>query len=280
VRACNDSIDVKELRQAAPGIVKPGPDRGGRIPDFAADSPEFAMSIRIVLVGTTHPGNIGAVARAMKNMGLADLALVNPRYFPDKEATARASGAEDLLDNAVVFDTLAEAITDCVFVAGASARSRAINWPCLDARDCAARLLEKSANGPVAAVFGPEKSGLSNSDLDHCDALLTIPTNPDFSSLNLAMAVQVVTYELRAAQAEKAPGYEADAPLATSREMENFYEHLERVLTDVQFLDPDNPRHLMRRLRRLFIRARPDQNEVNILRGILAAVEREREKDT
>ncbi len=237
------------------------------------------MSIRIVLVGTTHPGNIGAVARAMKNMGVTDLALVNPRYFPDEEATARASGAEDLLENATVVDTLAEAITDCVYVAGASARSRAINWPCLDARDCAARLLDESANGPVAAVFGPEKSGLSNSDLDHCDTLLTIPTNPEFSSLNLAMAVQVVTYELRLAQAVKAPEYEADAPLATSREMENFYEHLQRVLTDVQFLDPDNPRHLMRRLRRLFIRARPDQNEVNILRGILAAVEKEREKD-
>jgi tRNA/rRNA methyltransferase/tRNA (cytidine32/uridine32-2'-O)-methyltransferase len=237
------------------------------------------MSIRIVLVGTTHPGNIGAVARAMKNMGLTELALVSPRYFPDKEATARASGAEDLLENAMVVDTLAEAIEDCVYVAGASARSRAINWPCLDARDCAARLLEESARAPVAAVFGPEKSGLSNSDLDHCDTLLTIPTNPDFSSLNLAMAVQVVSYELRAAQAVTSPEYEADAPLATSREMENFYEHLERVLTDVQFLDPDNPRHLMRRLRRLFIRARPDQNEVNILRGILAAVERDREKD-
>jgi TrmH family RNA methyltransferase len=178
------------------------------------------MSIRIVLVGT-HPGNIGAVARAMKNMGVTDLALVNPLYFPDKEATARASGAEDLLEEATVVDTLAEAIADCVYVAGASARSRAINWPCLDARDCAARLLEESAKGPVAAVFGPEKSGLSNSDLDHCDTLLTIPTNPDFSSLNLAMAVQVVTYELRAARAEKAPEYEADAPLATSREMEN-----------------------------------------------------------
>ena len=236
------------------------------------------MSTRIVLVGTTHPGNIGAVARAMKNMGLADLALVNPRYFPDKEATARASGAEDLLENATVVDTLAAAVADCVYVAGASARSRAINWPCLDARDCAARLLEESRQGPVAAVFGPEKSGLSNSDLDHCDTLLTIPTSPDFSSLNLAMAVQVVTYELRLAQAVRLPEYEADAPVATSREMENFYEHLERVLTALQFLDPDNPRHLMRRLRRLFIRARPDQNEVNILRGILAATERAREE--
>jgi TrmH family RNA methyltransferase len=238
------------------------------------------MSIRIVLVGTTHPGNIGAVARAMKNMGVDDLALVNPRYFPDKEATARASGAEDLLDNATVTENLRDAISDCVYVAGASARARAINWPCLEPRACAAKLLEESARGPVAAVFGPEKSGLSNEDLDHCDTLLTIPSNPDFSSLNLAMAVQVLTYELRAAQSAPTDAYTADAPLATSAEFEHFYEHLERVLTDLRFLDPDNPRHLMRRLRRLFIRARPDQNEVNILRGILTAVERGRGDDS
>ena len=232
------------------------------------------MSIRIVLVDTTHPGNIGAVARAMKNMGITDLALVNPRYFPDKEATARASGADDLLRRATVTETLEDAISDCVYVLGASARSRAISWPCLEPRDGAARLLAESAHGPVAAVFGTEKSGLSNEDLDHCDALLTIPANPEFSSLNLAMAVQVLTYELRAAKSVKTPEYEHDAPLATSRELELFYEHLERVLTDISFLDPDNPRHLMRRLRRLFIRARPDQNEVNILRGILTAVDR------
>ena len=232
------------------------------------------MSIRIVLVETTHPGNIGAVARAMKNMGVTDLALVNPRYFPDKEATARASGAEDLLDNATVTESLTDAIADCVYVAGASARARAISWPCLEPRDCASKLIAESGRGPVAAVFGPEKSGLSNEDLDHCDALLTIPTNPEFSSLNLAMAVQVLTYELRAAISAKPVEYEADAPLATSRELELFYEHLETVLTNLQFLDPDNPRHLMRRLRRLYIRARPDQNEVNILRGILTAVER------
>ncbi len=234
------------------------------------------MSIRIVLVGTTHPGNIGAVARAMKNMGLSDLALVEPRYFPHDEATARASGADDVLEAASVHDTLAEAVADCVYVTGASARSRAINWPCLDAKDAAERIIQESAAGTVAAVFGPEKTGLSNEDLDHCDTLLTIPTNPEFSSLNLAMAVQVITYEIRAAQAEKHPEYESDAPPATSAEMEHFYEHLERVLTDVEFLDPDNPRHLMRRLRRLFIRARPDKNEVNILRGILAAIERDR----
>ncbi len=234
------------------------------------------MSIRIVLVGTTHPGNIGAVARAMKNMGLNDLALVEPRYFPHDEATARASGADDLLEHASVHDTLADAVADCVYVIGTSARSRAINWPCLDARDAAARIIDESAKGTVAVVFGPEKTGLLNEDMDVCAALLTIPTDPDFSSLNLAMAVQVVTYELRAAQAEKVPEFESDMPPATSAEMEHFYEHLERVLTDVRFLDPENPRHLMRRLRRLFIRANPDKNEVNILRGILAAVERER----
>ena len=233
------------------------------------------MSIRIVLVGTTHPGNIGACARAMKNMGISDLALVDPRHFPHDDATARASGAQDILDNAQVVSTLKEAISDCVYVAGASARARAISWPMLEPRECAAKLVEESASGTVAAVFGPEKSGLSNEDLDHCDVLLTIPTDPGFSSLNLAMAVQVISYELRlAGRDDDTPEFEPDAPLATSEELEYFYEHLERVLTDIRFLDPDNPRTLMRRLRRLFIRARPDKNEVGILRGILTAVDR------
>ena len=234
------------------------------------------MAIRIVLVGTTHPGNIGAVARAVKNMGLADLALVRPRYFPHDVATARASGADDVLQSAAVHDSLADAIADCVYTIGASARPRTINWPTLDARDAAARIVAESGQGNVAVVFGPEKTGLENADLDLCDALLSIPANPDFSSLNLAMAVQVVTYEIRAAGTLKQPQYVADAPLATSDELEHFYAHLERVLTDVGFLDPDNPRHLMRRLRRLYIRARPDQNEVNILRGFLSAIERDR----
>lgn len=238
------------------------------------------MSIRIVLVGTTHPGNIGAVARAMKNMGLRELVLVNPRYFPHDEATSRASGAQDILQNARRVDTLEEAIADCVFVAAASARSRTIGWPCLDVRDAAARLLQENAAGDVAAVFGPEKTGLSNTDLDRCHALLTIPSDPDFSSLNLAMAVQVLTYEIRAWQSETKAEYEPDAPLATSDDMEHFYVHLEQVLTKTGFLDPENPRHLMRRLRRLFIRARPDQNEVNILRGIMTAVERSQETES
>lgn len=233
------------------------------------------MSIRIVLVGTTHPGNIGACARAMKNMGLSDLALVEPMKFPHKDATARASGAVDILENATVVDSLDEAIKDCVFTAGASARSRTINWPCMEPRECATKLLDKSQAGPVAAVFGPEKYGLTNAQLDLCDTLLTIPTNPDFSSLNLGMAVQILTYELRAAGVDRnLPNYEADAALATSADMEHFYAHLEDVLTELRFLDPGNPRHLMRRLRRLFIRANPDQNEVNILRGILTAVDK------
>lgn len=217
----------------------------------------------------------------MKNMGVSDLALVGPRHFPHAKATARASGAVDVLENASVAESLEDAIKDCVFVVGASARSRALNWPCLEPRDCATRLLDKSREGPVAAVFGPEKYGLTNADLDLCDALLTIPTNPEFSSLNLAMAVQVLTYELRAAGiAEKPPYYEPDAPVATSEELQYFYTHLERVLTDIGFLDPKNPRHLMRRLRRLFIRAEPDKNEVNILRGILAAIEKDRQADS
>ncbi len=229
------------------------------------------MDVRIILVGTTHPGNIGACARAMKNMGVTDLALVQPRHFPHEEATARASGATDVLDNARVVATLDEALTDCIYVAGASARSRTIGWPTMLPRECAAELLRQAQTGTVAVVFGPEKSGLTNEDLDRCHTLLTIPTNPDFSSLNLAMAVQVLTYELRVATlAGPPPAFEPEAPLASGEDLERFYAHLEQVLRRSGFLDPQNPRHLMRRL---FVRAAPDRNELNILRGILAAVD-------
>lgn len=238
------------------------------------------MSIRIVLVGTTHPGNIGAVARAMKNMGLDELALVKPKHFPHKDATARASGAVGVLKNALVVTSLREALTDCVYVAGASARPRTIEWPSMGPRECAQRLQLESEVGSVAAVFGPEKSGLHNDDLDLCHTLLTIPTDPDFSSLNLAMAVQVLCYELRVAgTVDAGPVVESEASPATAAEMEHFYTHLEQVMTDINFLDTDNPRYLMRRLRRLFNRARPDKNEVNILRGLLTAVDRTRKPD-
>lgn len=237
------------------------------------------MSVRIVLVGTTHPGNIGAVARAMKNMGQHELALVAPRYFPHDEATVRASGAEDILENAIVVDTLEEALKDCSYVAGASARSRTIGWPSMAPRECAERLRTESVNGTVAAVFGPEKSGLTNEHLDLCHTLLTIPTDPGFSSLNLAMAVQVLTYELRVSSIENNdPSPTSDVPLATGEELEYFYTHLEQVLIASRFLDPDNPRMLMRRLRKLFIRAEPDRDEINILRGILASLDPERGK--
>jgi len=241
--------------------------------------PELFVNVRIILVGTTHPGNIGAAARAMKNMGLSDLKLVDPRHFPHEDATARASGAEDILDTAEVCGTLDEALADCVYVAGASARSRTIGWPSMAPRQCALRLYEESQHGTAAVVFGPEKSGLTNEHLDRCHTLLTIPTEPSFSSLNLAMAVQVLSYELRLAGMRGAsPEESRDVPLATAGEMEHFYSHLEQVLTDSGFLDPDNPRLLMRRLRRLFVRAVPDQNEINILRGILTSLEPGRSK--
>lgn len=237
------------------------------------------MAIRIVLVGTTHPGNIGAVARAMKNMGLSDLVLVNPRYFPHTQATARASGAEDVLRAARVAGSLGEALRDCRYVAGASARPRTIGWPTMPPRECAQRLVSEGRNGIVAAVFGPEKSGLTNEDLDRCHTLMTIPADPGFSSLNLAMAVQVLCYELRVAQTNGRNIEEPrQVPLASSDELERFYAHLEQVLTASGFLDPDNPRLLMRRLRRLFVRAEPDQNEINILRGILVALDPAAEK--
>lgn len=230
------------------------------------------MSIRIVLVGTTHPGNIGATARAMKNMGLADLVLVAPRSFPHEEATARASGAEDLLGRTRVVASLEEAVSDCVWVAGASARQRSIAWPELSAREAAGKAVAESAAGPVALVFGPEKSGLSNEDLVRCQALLYIPTAPDFSSLNLAMAVQVVAYEVQMRRAGSRAAPPREVRPATAGEMEQFYTHLEELLLAARFLDPDNPRHLMKRLRRLFARAEPDMNEINILRGILASL--------
>ena len=232
------------------------------------------MTVRVVLVGTTHPGNIGATARAMKNMGFTDLVLVEPRYFPHEDATARASGAEDVLERARVVATLDEALADCHYAAAASARNRAIEWPTFEPRECASKLIERSTGGTVAVVMGPEKSGLSNEHLDRCQALLNIPTDPTFSSLNIAMAVQVICYELRLASIDAAEPVPPEAPPATVEEMEFFYEHLEAVLTARGFLNPDNPRTLMRRLRRLFVKASPDQNEVNILRGILTAFER------
>ncbi len=229
--------------------------------------------IRVVLIETSHPGNIGAAARAMKTMGLGHLRLVRPRYFPHADATAMASGADDLLTRAEVYDSLPEAIGDCVAVAGASARLRTHHWPTYDARDSVRRLLAVG-DGPLAVVFGRERTGLSNEELDHCQWLLNVPANPDYASLNLAMAVQVVSYELRMATLGEGAVDSPQPEPAPAAELERFYAHLETVMVATGFLNPDNPRHLMRRMRLMFNRATPDQNEVNILRGLLTSVER------
>lgn len=233
-------------------------------------------TIRIVLVGTTHPGNIGAAARAMKTMGLYRLVLVNPENFPSADATARASGADDVLYQARVVDDLDAALEGCHLVIGASARRRGIQCVELDPRACAQQALNISRHGEgeVALVFGREHSGLSNEELDRCHFMVRIPSNPDYSSLNLAAAVQVLCYELRMAAdlAEDAADGVISLP-APAEEMERFYQHLQEVLLALGFLNPANPRHLMRRLRRLYGRALPDQTEVNILRGMLSAVQ-------
>ncbi len=234
--------------------------------------------IRTVLVGTSHPGNIGAAARALKTMGLSGLALVGPRAFPDPEATARAAGASDLLEAASVHTTLDDALAGCEFVIGASARRRTIEWPTLTPREAAERIASEFAGRPVAMVFGRERTGLDNEELERCHALVTIDANPDYSSLNLAAAVQVFAYEVRVAHLSPVASVGAaplrrESRLATADEMEQLYAHLERVMLATGFLDPDAPRHLMRRLRRLFNRAQLDDNEMNILRGLLSSVE-------
>lgn len=234
--------------------------------------PSPPLNTRIVLVNTTHPGNIGAVARAMKNMGLRKLYLVDPKIFPSAEATARASGADDVLADAVVCNWLDQALTDCPLVIGASARARAIECPRLTPRECAALVLSRAHVGPAAVLFGREHSGLSNAELDRCHFQLHIPVDPQFPSLNLAAAVQIFAYELFVALAGGVLETRDAGAAVPAAEMERFYQHLEQILIEIGFLDPAKPRHLMRRLRRLYNRAQLDQNEMNILRGILTAV--------
>ncbi|MDO9107010.1 MAG: RNA methyltransferase [Methylovulum sp.] len=228
--------------------------------------------IKIVLVETTHPGNIGAVARAMKNMTMTNLWLVAPKVFPSAEATARASGADDVLAAATVCQSLQEAIADCQLVIGASARCRTISWPEMTPRECA-RLCAVSGSYPsVAIVFGRENSGLKNHELDLCHYLLRIPCNAEYSSLNIAAAVQVVCYELFVAAGvqESIPvGDKGECPLATMAQMESFYAHLYEALTDIGFMHPDKSKSIMRRLRRIYNRSRLDTKELDILRGIL-----------
>jgi TrmH family RNA methyltransferase len=235
------------------------------------------MAIRIVLVDTNHPGNIGAAARAMKNMGLTELHLVRPQFFPNADASARASGAHDVLDAARVHESFEEAIADCGLVVGTSARQRHLPWELVEPRACAERVVQASRVGDVAIVFGAERTGLTNAELARCNLLVTIPTSAQYSSLNVAMAVQVIAYELwLVMRPEASAPRPLDVPLATAEEMANLYDHLERVLTEIDFQDRTGGGHLMARIRRLFNRAQLDQNEMNILRGILTAVQGKR----
>lgn len=233
-------------------------------------------NVRVVLVNTSHPGNIGAAARAMKNMGLTRLYLVDPKHFPAERAVWRAANAADVLANAVVVDTLEEAIGDCGLVVGTSARDRRIPWPALSPRECGETVCREAAQHEVAIVFGREDRGLTNDELQCCTYHVHIPANPDYSSLNLAAAVQVLCYEVRVAYLAIAGGDDAggwDVPPAKTAELELYYRHLEEALTDLGFHDPDNPRQTMARLRRLFVRIRPDTMELSIMRGVLTAIQ-------
>lgn len=233
-----------------------------------------SLPLRIVLMETSHPGNIGAVARAMKNMGLRELHLVRPREFPHPEAVARASGADDLLEAAVVHDELHTAISDCGLVIGTSARSRHIPFVPVEPRECAELLVRKASDGnPVALLFGTERTGLTNDELRLCGHLVTIPTSDTYASLNIAMAVQILAYEVFLAARGERPEAPRDEPLASQQDMERFYQHLEQVLAGTNFRDHTSSGHLMARVRRIFNRNQIDRNEMRILRGILSAVQ-------
>ncbi len=252
--AAQDTRSTSDLSQKAAGLLR---------------------RVRVVLINTTHPGNIGATARAMKVMGLTGLHLVTPKMFPHADATARASGADELLQHATLHASLDSAIAGCGLVLGTSARLRSLAMPQLDARAAARQALSEAGQHEVALLFGRERYGLTNEEMQRCHMLVHIPSNPDYSSLNLAQAVQILGYELRMA-ALGGDGQVLDAlgwDPVDGLQMERFYEHLQQALIDIRFLNPEQPKKLMMRLRRLFNRARPDQNEINILRGILTAAQ-------
>ena len=237
------------------------------------------MSICIVLAGISHPGNIGSAARAMKTMGLEELRLAAPERFPATEATVMAAGADDVLANARVHPDVRSAVSDCGLVVGTTSRPRHLPWRVLEPREAAREIATAAAASRVAVLFGAERTGLSNDELEQCQVLIGIPTGPSYASLNVAMAVQVVAYEVLLARREAAEaGAAAGLPLASALEMERFYAHLEQVLEEIDFRDRTGEGHLMARLRRLFNRTVLDQNEVNILRGILTSVQGRRRR--
>lgn len=285
------SLDVKEQENGAEysrafelclGIMLSSPDIIHTVVTA------MLQNIRIVLVETSHTGNMGSVARAMKTMGLTNLWLVNPLVKPDSQAIALAAGASDVIGNAQIVDTMDEAISGCSLVVGTSARSRTLPWPMLDPRECGLKSVAEGAESPVAIVFGRERVGLTNDELQKCHYHVAIAANPEYSSLNLAMAVQVITYEVRmawlAAQEQQgtapAPQVHDDVQYPLVDDLERFYGHLEQTLLGTGFIRQDNPGQVMSKLRRLFTRARPESQELNILRGILASIEHGKRHDS
>ncbi|MFU1552706.1 tRNA (cytosine(32)/uridine(32)-2'-O)-methyltransferase TrmJ [Aeromonas sp. A04] len=236
--------------------------------------------IRIVLVNTSHTGNMGSAARAMKTMGLTQLVLVDPQALPDDNAMALAAGASDVLANARIVSTLDEAIADCGLVIGTSARSRTLSWPMLDPREAGKKAVVEGVKHPVALVFGRERTGLTNDELQKCHYHVAIAANPEYSSLNLAMAVQTICYEVRMHWLQgQAPEVESEADYPSADQLEGFYQHLEQTLLKTGFIADDHPGQVMSKLRRLFNRARPETVELNILRGILTSVQKPKPQD-
>lgn len=233
--------------------------------------------VKVVLVGTSHSGNIGSAARAMKVMGLSQMVLVDPQCQVDAQAIALAAGASEIALNAQIFTTLEAAVADCGLVVGTSARSRTLDWPMLEPRQCGEKLIAEASQHTVAMVFGRERTGLTNDELQLCHYHVCVPANPEYSSLNLAMAVQLLSYEVRMAylsveQSQSRAQQEEEYP--RHQELELFYEHLEKVITQTEFISAQQPGQVMNKLRRMFTRARPEAQEINILRGILTSVQK------
>ena len=235
-------------------------------------------NIRIVLVETSHTGNMGSVARAMKTMGLTNLYLVNPLVKPDSQAIALAAGASDVIGEAHIVDTLDEALTGCSLVVGTSARSRSLPWPMLDPRECGIKSVQEGEQAPVALVFGRERVGLTNEELQKCHYHVAIAANPEYSSLNLAMAVQIIAYEVRMAflqsQEQQVERSHDESPYPLVDDLERFYQHMEQMMVKSGFIREGNPGQVMSKMRRLYTRARPERDELNILRGMLSSLEK------
>ena len=236
----------------------------------------FLNTVKVVLVGTTHPGNIGAAARAIKNMGILNLALVKPKEFPSDIAIYRSKAAKDILENAEMYESLEDAIAGCKLVVGTSARARSVPWPVFNPRDASEEMRKISKQGNVAIVFGREDRGLTNDELGLCNFHVHIPSDPKYSSLNLSQAVQILAYEIRLAYSrdEVISEVKWDVDLANNEQTERLIDHMEELMQDVEFYDVENPRKLLLRVRRFFKRSKIDVMEANIFRGLFSAIQK------